>query len=401
MNYKDFSKYIIMFLFILTFLVSAAISSIGSYITNTETTSLGIKYIDLHDGETYKIENDILSEFPSFGKTSVFGFSTRDFINKPLIIRSYESHDSEFELLTNYSVDNLMDQLFYHYPVISGEYNYLFNNYLDIHRNSLKSPFTDVDISNYNNWRDKIGHDPDNFYWFNIQRFGKKEEEIDLMVKIFGGGHSNFKGQQSWPLDFFHALIKEKIARDAIVQYFNSSYNNIEKKIPLSLKKEFLIILDELIVFLEKEIFTIKITRNDSEWYETDLDVNSKFSYFKSFLVRRIHTDKIPVLELKNHLKNIRNTITTSLPDTKVLNVFETIINNDIIIKDHSTSTLIISSLNSTKKVFIDNYEGLILKCLIDNGMKFYQFERKSYDKVEFLGLYNDKLDIIRSPSKK
>lgn len=398
--YKKINKKIIFIVSIFFLLVSANLSSDYVFITNTEEKSPNVKFIELNDGDTYELENKMFSEITSFGKSSFFGFSTRDFINKPLIIRSYERHDSEFELLSNYTVDNFIDLILYDSQVITGEYTYLFDNYMDIHQKSLVSPFYDTDITNYTKWRDRIGHDPDHFFWFNIERFGKKEEDINLMVKTFGGGHADYIGQQSWPLDFFHILMKEKISRDIIFSYMISTYTNIEKKIPLTLKKEFVNILDALIVFLDKEIATIKITNKDSEWYETNLNPNSKYNYFKSFLIRRLYTDKIPVLELKNILINLRNSIIKSYPNSKVQNLFETTINNDIVIKDNTTNTLIISSLKSTNKVLIKHHD-VIIKCLIDNGVKYYQFEHKNNEKKEFLGLYTDKLNVIRSSTPK
>ena len=113
-----------------------------------------------------------------------------------------------------------------------------------------------------------------------------------------------------------------------------------------------------------------------------------------------MYTDKIPVLELKNILINLRNSIIKSYPNSKVQNLFETTINNDIVIKDNTTNTLIISSLKSTNKVLIKHHD-VIIKCLIDNGVKYYQFEHKNNEKKEFLGLYTDKLNVIRSSTPK
>ncbi|MDB4091142.1 hypothetical protein N9528_02320 [Crocinitomicaceae bacterium] len=368
---------------------------------NTDSLAINNKFIQLKDDESHKIEYDFISKVDGFGKTSIFGFSSKEFADKPFLIRSYEQHDSEFELLTNYSADNFIEQLFQPTEVINGQVNYLFNNYADIHSNSSNSPFSENDIADYNYWRTKLGHDPDSFWWPNIKRFGKNEEDIDILVKTFGGGHSNFIGQQSWPLEFFHDLIKEKVARDIIVEYIISSYKNTENKIPLSVKKEFLALLNNLLTFLEEEITKIKVNYDDPYGPDIDQSSSSKLNYFESFLVRRLHTDKIPISELKTCIKAFRSSILESIESAKVLNLFLTNINNDIVIKDHNAHSLSVSSLKSDKEIEIAQGDDIIVKCIADKGVKYYKFERRSYKKVEFLGLYSAKLEVIRPPSRK
>ena len=174
--YKKINKKIIFIVSIFFLLVSANLSSDYVFITNTEEKSPNVKFIELNDGDTYELENKMFSEITSFGKSSFFGFSTRDFINKPLIIRSYERHDSEFELLSNYTVDNFIDLILYDSQVITGEYTYLFDNYMDIHQKSLVSPFYDTDITNYTKWRDRIGHDPDHFFGLILKDLVKRKK---------------------------------------------------------------------------------------------------------------------------------------------------------------------------------------------------------------------------------
>jgi hypothetical protein len=358
--------------------------------TNTDSLAINNKFIQLKDGESHKIEYDFISKVDGFGKTSIFGFSSKEFDDKPFLIRSYEQHDSEFELLTNYSADNFIEQLFQPTEVINGQVNYLFNNYADIHSNSSNSPFSESDIANYNYWRSKLGDDPDSFWWPNIERF-----------KTFGGGHSNFIGQQSWPLEFFHDLIKEKVARDIIVEYIISSYKNTENKIPLSVKKEFLALLNNLLTFLEEDITKIKVNYDNPNWPDIVQASSSKLNYFESFLVRRLHTDKIPISELKTCIKTFRSSILESIESAKVLNLFLTNVNNDLVIKDHNSHSLSVSSLKSDKEIEINQGDDIIVMCLADKGVKYYQFERRSYKKVEFLGLYSAKLEVIRPPSIK
>lgn len=394
---------ILVILFIVPFsLIISANWSSKEYInyknSNADSLALNNTFIQLKDGESYKIKCDFHSELDGFGKTSIFDFSSKDFADKPFLIRSYEQHESEFELLTNYSTDNFIQQLFNPQDVIAGEYNYLFNNYKQIHYNSATSPFSESDIFNYNSWRHKLGDDPDNFWWPNIDHHGINEEEIDMMVKIFGGGHADFKGQQLWPLNFFHTLIKEKVARDIILKYVISSYKKIEHKIPLSIKKEILSILNKLLTFLKQDIAILKVDYDNPDWPE----IVKTSNYFESFLVRRLHTDRVPISELNSHINTFRSLILNSMISANVSNLFLTNINNDLVIKDHKIHALSISSLKSNKEVVINQGDEIIVKCLVDQGVKYYQFERNGSfgDDNEFLGLYNSNLDVIRPPKK-
>lgn len=352
--------------------------------------SLNYESVLLQNNETYLIKHNWLSGAGYFGSSTIIGFDTRMFSTKPFLIRSYEQHESQFELLTNYATDNLVEQLFYPRDVISGEYNYLFYNYTKIHSNSINSPFSESDITNYNYWRSKLGDDPDHFWWRNIERYGKNEEDISMIVKTFGGGHAGFVGKQSWPLVFFHSLIKEKVARDIIAKYIASSYKNVQSKIPLSIKTELLEIMDDLITFIEN-----------------DITKGKALSYFESFLVRRIDVDKVPISELKSYLRTLRNVIFESTKNTKILNLFLIEINNDILLKDYNINDLIVTSRHSGKEIIISQQvddlweEGIIVKCLEDKGVKYYQFERKKWRETEFLGLYDSKLELLRAPTSK
>ncbi len=367
--------------------------------TDIDSTSLKNLEVELQDGEVFEVSLEQL--FEPIGKTpsSTIGFDSRDFAEKPFLIRSYERHDSEFELLTNYTLDNFIWQYFDPRDVISGENNYLFWNYKRIHETSFKSPFTNEGITNYEFWRQKLGSDPDNFWWFNIERYGKKEEDINLFVKTFGGGHADYVGQQSWPLEFFHSLIKEKVARELMYNYVLSSYNNVELKIPHSSKQEILSILNKLVIFLDQKISTIKIDNKNPDWPEIIVPNGKMLGYFESFLVRRLYIDKIPLIELKTYLKGIEQAVQKSLNKGAVPYVFKVKINKDIIITDENPWQINVTSKLSGKEIKIKcPQKNATIKCLVDKGQNFYQFERRTDDKVEFLGLYNAQLDVIRSP---
>jgi hypothetical protein len=392
-------KKLILFIFgLLFFLTNTNLSFKKNSFKNSfsDSTAIYKDSIQLLDGQTYHLKSD--SYLNALDSTSIYGFSSRSFSNKPFIIRSYERHESEFELLSNYAFDNLLSQLFYPSDVISGEYNYIFYNYERIHRTLKTSPFSNSDINTYNNWRKKIGDDPDNFWWLNLENRGLKEEEVDLLVKTFGGGKSNIIGQQSWPLEFFHSLMKEKIARETIYDYILSSFNNVEKKIPISNKTSLLKIVKDLITFLEVDINSIKMDSRNPNWPEIIIPNGKKLNFYESFLVRRIYFDKIPVAELKIFLKSLQNTIQLSLKSKGFLNLFMTKINNDLTISDVNFFELQVSSTHSTKKLTFKHDNDIFVKCLKDNNEFYYQFERRYYGETTFLGLYNSKLEVIREP---
>ena len=364
--------------------------------------SLALKSIsvELQDNEVFRVSLKQLFEPVGQIPSSALGFNSKSFAQKPFLIRSYERHESEFELLTNYALDNFIWEYFNPYGVITGENNYLMANYKRIHETSLESPFSNEGITNYERWRQKLGDDPDNFWWYNIERIGKEEEDINLLVKTFGGGHANYIGQQSWPLEFFHSLIKEKFAREILYEFLILSYNNVANQIPKSSKREFFTILNKLVIFLDEKISNIKIDNTNPNWPQIITPNGKELSYFESFLVRRMYIDKVPLTELKTYVKGISQVVQKSINTGTVQYAFKININRDIIITDENHWQINIKSVVSGKQIKIKCPQSTAtVKCFIDKGEKYYQFERKTDEKVQFLGLYNARLDVIRPPN--
>ncbi len=399
------SRIAVFFSFVLLMLFMSAKESFQSTETKSSpvafSNALRTNSIQLKDGESHTIESDFLYNVEGYGKSKIIGFTSRDFLEKPFVIRSYEKHPSDFELLTNYTLDNFIDQLFYPGAVISGEYSFLFYNYKSIHLNSLTSPFSSDDLAKYDIWRNRLGSDPDHFSWLNTKRYGQKEEDIDLLVKVFGGGHADFVGQQSWPLTFFHGLMKEKVARDAVFKFIVSSYKKVEGNIPRTSKEDMLSLLKKLGTFLELEIIKIKLENPNDQWPAFIIPPGMNLDYYKEFLARRMLIDKIPLTELKLYFKEFKTMVETSIATSKVTNIASLQVNNDLIIADANSRELMVSSLHSSNQFKIKTGEEIYVKCLVDNNAYYYQFERNDYGGNEFLGLYNARLEVIRPPIKK
>jgi hypothetical protein len=341
------------------------------------TNSIQSSSIELTDGESHTIKYDFLYGIYGYGSSKIIGFTSRDFSEKPFIIRSYEKHPSEFELLTNYTVYNFVNKLFTpFYTQLEGEFNYLSSNYKSIHLNSITSPFSSADIA---------------------------KDEYDLLFKVFGGrlGNTEYKGQQSWPLTFFHSLMKEKVAREAIFNYIISSYKKVEGNIPRTSKEDILSILNKLVTFLDLDIAKIKKLDPNNEWSDFIIPPGMNLDVFQEFLARRMLNDKIPLAELKLYFKEFKTIVEASIPSSKVTNIATLQVNNDLIIADANHRELKVSSLHSSNQFKIKTGDDIYVKCLIDNNDFYYQFERKQYGSTEFLGLYNSRLEVIRAPVKK
>jgi hypothetical protein len=332
--------------------------------------------IQLKDGESYTIAYNFLYGIYEYGSSKTIGFTSRDFSEKPFVIRSYEKHPSEFELLTNYALDNFVLQLFYPNDQFEGEYNYLSSNYTSIHLNSITSPFTSSDIA---------------------------RNEDNLLIKVFGGriGNTQYEGQQSWPLTFFHGLMKEKVAREAIFNYILSSYKKVEGNIPRTTKEEMLSILKKIVLFLELDISKIKKLDPNKEWSDFIVPPGMNLDGFQEFLARRMLIDKIPLTELKLYFKEFKTMVEASIATSKVTNIASLQVNNDLIIADANPRELMVTSLHSSNQFKIKIGEEIYVKCLVDNNAYYYQFEKRNYGGNEFLGLYNARLEVIRPPVKK
>lgn len=362
--------------------------------------TLDYKEITLLDNEEFLINHDWPSQRGLYGNSSKIGFEMDELAPKPFIIRSYETHASDFELLTNYGTDMIIENMFepesaHLWPVIGGPYHYIHDNYNSIHSNFKDSPFLDTDVQEYNVWRNKLGDDPNSFMQINLDRRGLKEEEICLFVKTFG------KENRLWTISFFHVLMREKIAREAIADYIAFSFKKVENKIPKTIKQRLVETLSDLIVFVENDIQDIIVKDVDTDWPSIVETGSNRLNYLESFLVRRLHIDKVPVNELKSYLVRFKNLINQGINDSKVSNMFTTKINNELLLNEHNIHDLKIISQNSSNEIIMKKSEGISVKCLKNNSENFYQFERKSYGKYEFLGLYNSKLELIRPASSK
>jgi hypothetical protein len=374
------SRIAVFFSFVLLMLFMSAKVSFQS--TETESSpvafsnALRTNSIQLKDGESYTIAYNFLYNVEGFGKSKNIGFTSRDFSEKPFVIRSYEKHPSEFELLTNYALDNFVLQLFYpDYPFIT-DYDYLSWYSDSIHFNSITSPFTSADIA---------------------------RAENDLVFKVFGGrwGNTEYEGQQSWPLTFFRGLMKEKVAREAIFNYILSSYKKVEGNIPRTTKEEMLSILKKIVLFLELDISKIKKLDPNKEWSDFIVPPGMNLDGIQQFLARRMLNDKIPLTELKLYFKEFKTMVEASIATSKVTNIASLQVNNDLIIADANPRELMVSSLHSSNQFKIKTGEEIYVKCLVDNNAYYYQFERRNYGGNEFLGLYNARLEVIRPPVKK
>jgi hypothetical protein len=146
--------------------------------------------------------------------------------------------------------------------------------------------------------------------------------------------------------------------------------------------------------------FNIKIDNTNPNWPQIITPNGKELSYFESFLVRRMYIDKVPLTELKTYVKGISQVVQKSINTGTVQYAFKININRDIIITDENHWQINIKSVVSGKQIKIKCPQSTAtVKCFIDKGEKYYQFERKTDEKVQFLGLYNARLDVIRPPN--
>lgn len=219
-------------------------------------------------------------------------------------------------------------------------------------------------------------------------------EEKERLKKEYGYQWVDNESELRPQLDFFHHLMKSKLARTLLYDYLFDIFKSEQKNLPNLFKLSLIQQFEEAERFLQN----VKDLRIDE--FEDTKAFWGKYGEgnLDGFLFRRMVTDKIPNEELMEQIARFRKEIKAE----EIKNLYKLTINGELVLKDESSCGISVKSKLSKKEIVISNLKGisglqnLRIRKLSEKGKNYYQFEIETINERKLIGLYDNELNLIR-----
>jgi hypothetical protein len=323
--------------------------------TSIQENSLFEKEVILEDGEVFELDTDDLYTSREFGNIiqSIFGITRSELPETPVVLRSFEKNEYDFEIFKAYTFAHLEPHV--------------------------------VKTKHFTFWG------PIHFYFYNKNEIIQTVNPAPFTEENFATFYQKLFDEQQ--LTFFHSMLQSKIGRTALFTYGIQALEITIDRIPQSLKVDMI----QQIKKLKSFITSFEKYRITYQKFEKDNTILDKLASWEAFAYRRIIHDKIPAAELLEFLNNLNTVILNSTATYGKL--YKVSINaGELIISDTTNNDIVLSSSYSNRRIVFQGDRDFFVRMFNENGKHFYKLERKiGYNEYKFLGLFSSKLETIRS----